>query len=489
MAMAVSSQQSRDAALLRATTELFVLDQTHDHAEIRRFEELTAHFLTKVTPADRAFVAERLARHPDAPGSVLRLLGKDLVEIASPILRHSAHLNSFDLLAILAATGPAHWRLIAGRDDLAPDIVAALRRTGDPETQALLPEAAEDEARADVPLPPLEPAPALPVVETLAEAASPVPPVSTTELPAPPERETAATTQPAEPPPTEALSVFAAARVLTASLSAEMTALATEMPVPHGLSRRTFESLAKAQPKPTPAPIPPVAAAKPLVAETLAKPAEARRPARSPKLEADAALAGPTASQPPKPFSTEAFLALDPAERRALLGSLSTAPVTPPKLTPAEIDNAFRAALSRARLTMLARQRQRQALISTLAEGLRLDVARVTALLDDPSGEPLVVLLKAIGLSEREAQQVLLLANPVVSAAVDTFSRLSELLASLEQPAADKLVGHWRTDGMAGHRPAHQPHFVDIAPRSQARQSTAEPNTGREQPSVAEMAR
>ncbi|BCP52783.1 hypothetical protein K32_14000 [Kaistia sp. 32K] len=459
MAMAVSSQQSRDAALLRATTELFVLDKAHDQAEIRRFEELTAHFLTKVTPADRAFVAERLARHPDAPGAILRMLGKDLVEIASPVLRH-AELSSFDLLAILAATGPAHFRMIAARDDLAPDIVQALRLTGDAETIALLPEAAEDAPLAyEIPPPPVAPEP-LPAVAAVAPAPEEpaVPAVSKPEVaPVEPANQIA--------PEKSPLSALAAARVLTASLSAELTAIATETPVPEGLSRRTFESLARAQKQPAAQPEKakkPTPAAAPVAA---AKAPEPTAPAPTATTEA----AEPVAPAPvAAPHATDAFLGLDRAGRLARLASISGAPIQPSRLTPMEIDHAFRAAMSRARLSLLARQRQRDALIRTLAEGLRLDVDRVTALLDDPSGEALVVLLRAIGLTDAEAQQVLLLANPVISSAVETFFRLTGLLGGLEKPVADRLVAEWRNDGTAAS-PSHQPHFAD-APRKETRQ-------------------
>ena len=469
MAMAVSSQQSRDAALLRATTELFVLDKTHDQAEIRRFEELAAHFVTKVSPSDRAFVAERLARHEDAPPAVLRLLGKDLMEIASPVLRHAA-LSSFDLLAIMAATGPAHWRLIAARPDLAPDIVQALRLTGDAETIGLLPPPAEDPHPVAAPVLVPAAAPTAPAQPAVAEVAAP----ELTEIPPLPVVEPTAMTanQPVEQKAAEPLSALAAARVLTASLSAELTAIATETPVPEGLSRRTFEQLTQAKAAAAvqtakaeaPAAIAPAPAATP----SSAKPATAEAKHEKPvAVVAPRSELPPVASEAPEASAISAantFLELDRDQRLALLKSLSDKPITAPKLTPAAVDHAFRAALSRARLSMLARQRQRDALIATLADGLRLDVAAVRALLDDPSGEALAVLLKAIGLAEAEMQQVLLLANPVVSAAVETFFRLSELFGGLEKPAADRLVAQWRGEAPAEAAAAHQPHFVD-APR------------------------
>lgn len=421
MAMAVSSQQSRDAALLRATTELFVLDKTHDQAGIRRFEELATHFLTKVSAADRAFVAERLARHPDTPGSILRMLGKDLPEIASPILRHAPGLNSFDVLAIMAATGPAHFRILATRADLAPDVVAALRLTGDAETIALLPAVPDEDAPAPSRPAPTEPLHAAMMNNPVAEPAkqSPFP-----SLEAP-------------------LTALTQARALAASLSAEMSALASQVPA---------EADSRALP------VEPVAS-EPQVSAEIAP--DAPLPLVEPMAVEPQAPA--TAEVPLNP--TEAFLRLEPAERLALLKALSPAPVSTPRLSSIQIDHAFRAALSRARLPMLARQRQRDALIAALSDGLRLDLGQITALLEDRSGEALVVLLKAIGLSDSEAQQVLLFANPVMREAVETFFRLTELLQGLQQPAANRLVAQWR--GESEGEAAHQPHYAD-APRKDA---------------------
>ncbi|HEV7283266.1 MAG TPA: hypothetical protein VGN75_00310 [Kaistia sp.] len=477
MAMAVSSQQSRDAALLRATTELFVLDKTHDQAGIRRFEELAAHFLTKVSSADRAFVAERLARHPDTPGSILRILGKDLPEIASPILRHAPGLNSFDLLAIMAATGPAHYRMIATRDDLAPDIVSALRMTGDAETIALLPTIAQEAPQVPVAMP-APSAPSLPnplealeaalakmaakSAETVAEA-----PV---EPPKPIDPDVEPANHPAQTKLQEPLSALAAARVLTASLSAEMSALSTEAPAPAPQLKPSFASPARpvaVAPKPeitAPQAAEPAVETQPAAAEIVAEAAaaepvaiEPEAPAPQPAPIAAEAPAEPTPGAPAN--AAEAFLRLDRAERLAWIHAQSPAPISAPRLSPIQIDHAFRAALSRARLPMLARQRQRESLIAALAEGLRLEVDQVTALLDDPSGEALIVLLKAIGLSDTEAQQVLLFANPVIREAVEAFFRLTELFQGVQQPAAGRLVGQWR--GEAEAEPAHQPHYAD----------------------------
>jgi uncharacterized protein (DUF2336 family) len=146
------NEQRRDAALLRATTELFVLDVVHDRDELNRFEELALHFLPKVKVEDRVFVAERLALAGDAPLAVIRLLARDVITVAAPVLKHSSVLNSVDLLGIIAATSAEHHRLIARRVGLSADVKRALRLAGDPAVlarlDAILPMAGDPAVRA-----------------------------------------------------------------------------------------------------------------------------------------------------------------------------------------------------------------------------------------------------------------------------------------------------------------------------------------------------
>lgn len=435
--MAVSNQQSRDAALLRATTELFVLEANHDADAIRRFEELATHFLARVPAADRAFVAERLSRSADAPSSVLRLLGKDVPEVASPVLKRSPALGEFDLLTIIAGTGTPHHRLIATRGDLSALVVGALRLTGDAEVIARLsayPEVVTE--TDDVPAETVETVDTAETAteepadfveeagETVAETAdqeadddtvaqsavSPHAVVDVDAAPAPlaydPADEEAPAMRDAAPSP-EAMEIFAAVRALATSFE-EASGDAAGLP-----SRRHLAD--------------------------------------------------------PLPASAGAFLDLDRAGRLAVLNHLAGRPAaTRGTASVLDADHAFRLALGRARLASLARQRQRDALIRTLAQGLRLEEADVTALLDDPSGEPLVVLLRGIGLSESEAQQVLMFANPVIAQGVESFDRLARLLSETPESVAGDLLALWRTGEMPRAKPVqgaaagHQPLFADI---------------------------
>jgi hypothetical protein len=133
-----SAQQARDAALLRATTDLFAQELAHDRDEIRRYEELATHFLPRVSPEDRAFVAEQLAVRLDAPQSVIRMLAKDRVDVARHVIGQSPVLGPLDLLTIIAATGPDHHRLVARRVNLPPEVEHALRLVGDQATLDIL---------------------------------------------------------------------------------------------------------------------------------------------------------------------------------------------------------------------------------------------------------------------------------------------------------------------------------------------------------------
>jgi len=127
-----SSRHTHDATLLRASTELFVQEVAHDRDEIRRFEELATHLIPRVAPADRMFAAERLAIRIDAPPSVMRMLARDILQVAELVLRRSPVLGPLDLLSVIAATGPEHHRLIAERPGIAEDVERALRIAADP---------------------------------------------------------------------------------------------------------------------------------------------------------------------------------------------------------------------------------------------------------------------------------------------------------------------------------------------------------------------
>jgi uncharacterized protein (DUF2336 family) len=363
-----SGQQARDAALLRATTDLFAQELAHDRDEIRRYEELATHFLPRVSPEDRAFVAEQLAVRLDAPQSVIRMLAKDRVDIARHVIGQSPVLGPLDLLTIIAATGPGHHLLIAKRANLAPEVEHALRLVGDQATLDILGAREADRGIAgDVEISP-------PVEE----------PVATT--------------------------------------------------VPSDVTQGRSEALR----------------------------------ARAERLD------------------VWQFLGLDRAARLKLMAALATRPPVRRYAGPASrLDRAFRTILSAAQIVGFARSGQRQALVEAIAGGLGLEQDVVVACFDDATGEPAAVLLKALGLDNVQAQQVLLLATPTVGFDVNLFFRLTDLYAGMEKWIAEILVDAWRENEA---RPAsrHEPHLAENGAR---RRSAAAERTPERLPPPAERAR
>lgn len=128
--LARASDQKRDAAILRATTELFAQEPTHSPEEVHRYALLASHFLPKVPEAERLRVAQRLADCPNAPLPVLLQLALDTITVAEPVLQRASGLTPIALLSIIAATGRAHHQAIAQRASLEPEVVQALESTG-----------------------------------------------------------------------------------------------------------------------------------------------------------------------------------------------------------------------------------------------------------------------------------------------------------------------------------------------------------------------
>jgi len=337
-----STQQMRDSALLRATTELFVQELVHDRDEIRRFDELATHLIPKVPETERSYVAERLAHRLDAPVGLVRLLARDVISVAAPLLRSSPVLGPLDLLAIIAATGPEHHRLIAERAGIGDDVRRAIRISAGDVGASSAPEA--------------------------------LPPVPDTTVPQP------------------------------------VTPTAADMPA--GDNGR---------------------------------------------------------------FDPWRFIALDRPHRLRLMAELAARPPVRHYSGPAgRLDRAFRAILGAAQIVGLARGGQRAPLITAISEALTVEPRFVIACLDDPTGEPIAVLLKALGLDSIQAQQVFLLATTSVGRDVNVFFRLCDLYAGMDPSVAEVLSDAWRIPVRAA-RPAHQPVFAENGERRRPAPESAKP--------------
>jgi hypothetical protein len=341
MTLAQARPEDRDGTLLRAATALFCQEPIHDRDAIRRYEQLAIHLLPKIAPNDRAYVASLLGGRSDAPPSVLRLLARDAIGIAGPVLRQSPVLSTIDLLGVIAVTGQDHHRLITGRTDLNADVLRALAIARQKYAPA-------DESEAAV--------------------------QAETNLP-----------------------------------SADATDSTFAMP---------------------PSPVP-----TPSFADFLGAPRERRL-----------RILGEASSR----------------RWRAHKGTQSS-----------RLDHMLSRSYATAEIVARARKHDRAGLVEAFAASLGISSDVAARLLHDPSGEPLVLMIRASGLSDADGRTVLLLANKEIGESVDAFFRLADLYASLETATAEAFIAAWRQPSQE-RRPTHVPVFTEATDRPAAAASHAD---------------
>ncbi len=105
--------------LLRVLTDLYVQKPVHTADEEHHFTELALRLIDKVGVHVRVAVANRLARYPLAPAAILARLARDQIEVAAPVLRHTAVLAQAELVAIAEERGADHAAAVAARPEFA----------------------------------------------------------------------------------------------------------------------------------------------------------------------------------------------------------------------------------------------------------------------------------------------------------------------------------------------------------------------------------
>lgn len=88
--------------------------------------DLLLELLREANVAERERVARRLAMMSDPPGPLVRMLSRDALSVARPLLEGVAHLNDADLIACLYQAGAEHRRLIALRRGVSEVVTDAL---------------------------------------------------------------------------------------------------------------------------------------------------------------------------------------------------------------------------------------------------------------------------------------------------------------------------------------------------------------------------
>jgi hypothetical protein len=149
---------------------------------------------------------------------------------------------------------------------------------------------------------------------------------------------------------------------------------------------------------------------------------------------------------------SELFFASSAEERRLILLNLPYAPITPaepidPTAAQSSIQQLEAAALSH-RIETFARELERV-----------LSISRALAhrMVVDPSGEPIVIVASALGMSASVLQRILLCINPVISQSVQRVYDLALLHEDLKAASALRMIAIWQAVHRAEKKPVATP--------------------------------
>jgi hypothetical protein len=170
------------------------------------------------------------------------------------------------------------------------------------------------------------------------------------------------------------------------------------------------------------------------------------------------ALSDASAEQPAilTPEFGEAFFAASPAERRRLLSLIADSCGDDPAVASEDGERVFGSI---------------DALHGQIGEFARaferlIDVPRslYERILNDPSGEPMVVAAKAAGMPIAILQRILLLVDPAASHSVERVYDLTELYHDLGGRTARDLLVQWRTQAASDSLPQMEAEARDDSP-------------------------
>jgi uncharacterized protein (DUF2336 family) len=121
------------ASLFKRLADVVCLPSTRVNAFERSMTaDLLVDMLREASPEERAKVARRLVRLTEIPAALLRLLLRDEVAVARPLLEDCASLGDADLLDCIRNATAAHRRLIAVRRGIGEVVAEALVEPAEP---------------------------------------------------------------------------------------------------------------------------------------------------------------------------------------------------------------------------------------------------------------------------------------------------------------------------------------------------------------------
>jgi uncharacterized protein (DUF2336 family) len=169
---------------------------------------------------------------------------------------------------------------------------------------------------------------------------------------------------------------------------------------------------------------------------------------------------GEVSAEPATGDPIEQFFAATPDQRRAILATLDAA-AAPPRAPAPPAGELIR------RLETAALQHNAGEFGRVLERALSVSAALAERVTRDPSGEPIVIAAKALGMSAAVLQRVLLFLNPAIGQSVERVHILARLFDDLAPETAARMVELWRKSATGRKSPpAHEPVHWDDERRS-----------------------
>jgi uncharacterized protein (DUF2336 family) len=138
LAKETSSEKRRE--LLRQVTDVFLADGgARSEKEAAVFDEIVGHVAADLETAVRVELARKVAASQAPLGRTARRLALDVIEVARPVIEHSAALTETDILDVIHLKGQDHMMAVTRRPDIGENVSSALvERGGDNVVVSLL---------------------------------------------------------------------------------------------------------------------------------------------------------------------------------------------------------------------------------------------------------------------------------------------------------------------------------------------------------------
>lgn len=123
---------SQQADALRRVADLFVAGTaSHDDAQLAVFDEVLLRLTRQIETLARVALAERLAIHPNAPPRLMNQLALDeTIDVARPVLSHSAALTDATLVEVASHASQDHLLAITERVSISEGVTDVLVERG-----------------------------------------------------------------------------------------------------------------------------------------------------------------------------------------------------------------------------------------------------------------------------------------------------------------------------------------------------------------------